>query len=107
MSQPSPIAGPQLLIPLPATPMPSPYFAIISWAVSFAAASSRSTQTMCAPSFTNRCAVALPIEFFLRRQTAELGFFQIPVLDVEGLLLIHRFVLVDGFRATHDFDGAV
>jgi hypothetical protein len=33
MSQPSPIAGPQLLMPLPATPMPSPYFAMISSAV--------------------------------------------------------------------------
>ena len=34
---------------------------MISWAVSFAAAWSRSTQTMCAPSFTRRWAVAFPM----------------------------------------------
>ena len=49
----------------------------------------------------------LPIEFFLRRHTSQLRFFQRPVLNVESLLLAHRLVLVDCFRAAHDFDGAI
>src|SRR5215470_3221388 len=38
----------------------------------------------------------LAVELLLGRQPAELGFFQQPVLDVEGLLLVHRFVLIYG-----------
>ena len=61
MSQARPIAGPQLLIPVPATPMPSPYRATISRAVPSAAASPRSTHTTCAPSLTSRWAVVFPM----------------------------------------------
>ena len=49
----------------------------------------------------------LPIEFFLRRHSSQLGFFQRPVLDVESLLLVHCLVLVDCFRAAHHLDGAI
>ena len=49
----------------------------------------------------------LSIEFLFRRQTLQLGFLQIPVFNIEGFLLIHRFVAVDSFGATHDFDRAV
>ena len=46
---------------MPATPMPTPYLPVISWAVAAAAASLRSTQTRCAPSLTRRWAVSLPM----------------------------------------------
>ena len=49
----------------------------------------------------------LPIEFFFRRHSSQLCFFQRPVFDVESLLSIHRLVLVDCFRAAHHFDGAI
>ena len=49
----------------------------------------------------------LPIEFFLRRHSSQLSFFQRPVLDVESLLLIHRFVLVNCFGSAHHFNRAV
>ena len=114
------MAAPQLLMPVPATPIPSPYLAMISCAVALAAASSRSTHTTCAPSFTRRWAVAFPmpapapddhddppIELLLRRQPPELRLFEEPVLDVEGLLLVHRLVSVDRLGTAHDLDGAV
>ena len=46
-------------------------------------------------------------EFLLGRHALQLRFFEQPVLDVEGFLLRQGDVLVDGFGATHDFDGAV
>ena len=49
----------------------------------------------------------LPIEFLFGRHASQLGFFQVPVFDVESLLLIHGFVLIDRFRAAHHFDRAV
>ena len=80
----------------------------------------RSTQTMCAPSLHQpvRGGLAdagagaddhddLPIELLLGRHASQLGLFERPVLDVEGLLLVHRLVLVDGLGAAHDLDGAV
>ena len=85
-----------------------------------AASALRSTQTMCAPSFTSRCAVSLPMpepapiddddlprEFLLGRHALELRFLEQPVLDVERFLLRQRDVLVDRLGAAHDFDRAV
>ena len=46
-------------------------------------------------------------QFLLRGHAAEFGFFEQPILDVEGLLLRQRDVLVDGLGAAHDFDGAI
>src|SRR5262249_10154353 len=49
----------------------------------------------------------LAVEFFFGRQAAELRLFQQPVLDVEGLLLVHRFVPVNGLGAAHDLNRAI
>ena len=49
----------------------------------------------------------LPRQFFFRRLTAQLGFFEQPILDVEGFLLREADVLVEGFRPAHDLDGTV
>src|SRR5262249_1289901 len=49
----------------------------------------------------------LAVEFLFGREAAELGLLQRPVLDVEGLLLVHRLVAVDGLRAAHHLDRAV
>ena len=49
----------------------------------------------------------LPIELLLGRQAAQLRLLERPVLDVEGLLLVHRLVLVDGLGSAHHLDGAV
>src|SRR4029079_1830788 len=49
----------------------------------------------------------LAIELLLGRQAPQLGLLERPVLDVEGLLRVHRLVLVDGLGAAHDLDGAV
>src|SRR5262245_8755192 len=49
----------------------------------------------------------LAVEFLFGRQAAELGFFQLPVFDVERLLFVHRLVTVDGLCAAHDLDRAV
>ena len=46
-------------------------------------------------------------EFLFRRHAAELGFFEQPIFDVEGLLLRQRNVSVDGFGAAHHLHGAV
>ena len=51
--------------------------------------------------------VHLARQFFFRRHAAELRFFEQPILDVESFLLRQGDILVDGFRAAHDFDGAV
>ena len=49
----------------------------------------------------------LPIQLLFRRQPAQLCLLERPVLDVEGLLLVHRLVLVDRLGAAHHLDGAV
>ncbi len=46
-------------------------------------------------------------EFLLGGHALKLGFLEQPVLDVESFLLGQGDVAVDGFGATHDFDGAV
>ena len=46
-------------------------------------------------------------EFLLGRHALEFGFFEEPILDIEGFLLRQGDILVDGFCAAHDFDGTV
>src|ERR1044071_5978257 len=61
MSALRPMDGPQFERSVPATPMPTPYLSVISLAVALAESALRSTQTMCAPSLTRRCATSLPM----------------------------------------------
>src|SRR5258708_11781759 len=48
-----------------------------------------------------------PVQLLLRGLAPELGLLERPVLDVEGLLLVHGFVTVDRLRPPHHLDGAV
>ena len=85
--------------------------------VSSSAAWSRSLSTTCAPSASSRRATACPMppappvmsadpafERLGLRQPLQLGLFEQPVLDVEGLLLGDRHVLVDALGPAHDVD---
>ena len=51
--------------------------------------------------------VHLPRQLFFRRHPAQLRFFEQPILNVESFLLRQGDIFVDGFRAAHDFDGAI
>ncbi len=82
------------------------------------AAPSRSASITQAPSFSSRAAVAAPIppappvtsailpdHFLGRGHPLQLGFFEQPVFDIEGFLLIQRDIVADGFGAAHHVDG--
>src|ERR1700730_8740999 len=49
----------------------------------------------------------LPGELLFRRHSSKLCFFELPVLNIESFLFRKSDVLVDSFRASHDFDRAV
>ena len=115
-----PTAGPQPLRPVPATPMPTPYFPSISRAVACGgvavevhADEVRAFLDQTVRGFLADAAaradddVDLPGEFLLGGHALELGFLQQPVFDVERLLLRQRDVLVDGLGPAHDLDRAV
>ena len=120
MSHARPMAGPQLEMPVPATPMPRPYLSVISFAVACAAScvqidadDVRAFLDEPVRGFLADAAARadddddLPREFLFRRHALQLRFLEQPVFDVERLLLRQRDVLVDRLRAAHDLDGAV
>ena len=115
-----PIAGPHPEIPLPATPMPVPYFPSISLAVDSAASliqvDAHDVRAILDESM--RCLLAdaaagaddddnLPGEFLFRWHALQLRFLEEPILDVERLLLRQCDVFVDCLSAAHHFHGTV
>ena len=115
-----PMAGPQPEMPLPATPMPRPYLSVISLAVASAASLFKSTQTMCAPSLTRRCAVSLPMpepapittttwraSSFSAGMRWSFASSSSQYSMSKASCCGQRDVFIDRLRAAHHFDGAV
>ena len=115
-----PMAGPQLEMPVPATPMPRPYLSVISFAVASRgvrvqvdADDVRAFLDEAVRGFLADAAAGadddddLAGEFLLGGHALQLRLLEQPVLDVEGLLLRQGDVFVDRLGAAHHLDGAV